>query len=201
VRNDQLATEGCDTPHHANPTSPATRVGKGALLLSRRVKATALDREVFHGTVLDKRIYTYGYVVFSLLFVGYVFNPGRGGTGLRVAVAVGIAVMLVLAWRSRRLGQIVASAHGVSAYGYVAAWHWRWSDIDHFVADYKPLPFVLRSAHKVLFVHLKDGRTKAVGAVNSRPAAPGQLSWIEAAVQRLNELATDHAGLPAPQLD
>ena len=156
--------------------------------MSRRANAEEPEREVFHGTTLDKRLYTYGYVVFSLLFVGFVFNPGKGGTGLRVAVAIAIAVMLILAWRSRRLGRIVASPRGVRAYGYVAAWHWQWSDIDHFDAEYKPLPFVGRSTHKVLSVYLHGDKKKMLGAINSRPAPVGELSWIESAVQRLNVL-------------
>lgn len=58
----------------------------------------------FRGSVWDKRLYVGMYVFYAALFSGAVINPGKGGLGLRIAVAALISGMLWLGWRGRRLG-------------------------------------------------------------------------------------------------
>lgn len=149
------------------------------------------DEMRFCGTLWDKRLYAGVFVVYSLLMAGYVFAPGKGRMGLRIAVAVSICVMLWFGWHGRRLGQVVADKHGVRAYGAVRRWHWTWAELDHFSTG-KLTRSMYTTGHETLIAHTRDGRVIPLPPINASPKSKATQVWVRDAAAALNRrIASD----------
>jgi hypothetical protein len=157
------------------------------------------DVEWFHGTRWDKRLYVLIYPTFSLLFLGFVFNPGKGGSPLRVAVATEILVALIFAIRGARVGTVRADNRGVKAYGAVRRWDWAWSQIQGF-STAPGRQARAGALHQILLVSLVDGRTKRLSPINSRRSVSGlDSTWVDLAAQALNERLRQERGAARPR--
>src|SRR5690625_4348006 len=109
--------------------------------LARRLKHS--EHNYYHGTLWDKRLYRSIWIVSSIIFLGYVIQPGRGGATLRIAAAIISVSLLLTCWRGWHLGAIQSDTTGVTAHGAIRRWHWAWDEVDRFSAESGTIPFSL----------------------------------------------------------
>ncbi len=174
---------------HASAAIPSLGDGRASVRRLRdplRVPRGHQQREVLRGTGWDKWMYRSIGPFLSLLLVAGLFNPGRGGYGLRVFVAVLILLALASTWRGWRLGTIQIDAQGIEAYGALRRWRWAWSELDYVEVGSGPLPFAPATRNEPLVVHSRDGRVTRLSSINGRSRTLGRPSCVALAVDKIN---------------
>jgi hypothetical protein len=108
---------------------------------------------------------------------------------------------ILLAWvtvygaRGWRAATLTVTDARVTFRGLAWTRSWRWELIDGFAAETRPMQWVRlpgRVRRRVLGIRLRDGHTAWLHELNGRPGRDGHC-WVDAAADRLNELAQQHA--------
>ena len=105
----------------------------------------------------------------TLLEIPSIFNPGKGGLGLRVLSVGFLGVLLLLTIRGLGSCTVEATVRGVRYRNLARDRRWRWEDIDQFEVREVRVG-VMGYRRRVLFVHEVKGTNRKLEAVNARPS-------------------------------
>jgi hypothetical protein len=134
----------------------------------------------------------------ALLLLAVALTPPHRSVAVYVLGFASGAWCAFVAWRSRRFGQVEASARGVEICDLIRRRSWGWSQVDHFGVETARQPFTGKPV-RVLVVHDRTGRRTIAKSAGGRVRPDGAMSWVDVAAGELNDrLRGGHSGSDVP---
>lgn len=118
----------------------------------------------------------------TAIFIGQLFNPGKGGVALQAVAAISAGCCAALTGRCLVAPSILAAPNGARVRTLLQTRRYGWDEIEGFEVQERHVG-LLAYRRKVLVIVLRNGKIDSISGLNARAEAFG---WVDDAVLQLS---------------